>query len=805
MELRGTRRDDRLHAGRTFAALRDLRVAGLRWTFEGGDIYASPAIGEYRFTNLYTPAVTFSGGALSARGERTALSFAGGRATAWRNIFGTDPETLDQTLASGRFTHRFSSTFDVNVRASRTRTTDLGEYIHTVDASDQAGGGVRYALTPELQLVADGSFVAYRRAGASEGQQDGSGLVGASWLHGRGWLQMNAFRFSPGETPTINSPLGDREGIFAAGEYDLLPRLRVFAGGEVFRSNLDGYSGLDGRAAIPRTSGVRSFGGVRLTVGSRSTLTLRVEDGDRLSRPVLGGIDSESDTGSWSAEWQTAAGRFTGTTRYARRDNVERARTEGSYTQHDASAQVFVGLSRASQLFGMGTVTLTEQALSRNTYWQAGGGGQLQLFGRGLWMRGEGQVSRNVDQLLELYVPRESLNLGVNGSLTPLTTVGVSVYLDRAPVTSPASTPWVTRSMFRVTRSMKTGTPEMPGRLLPGAAALERGTGAVRGVVYADWNANGTRDEDEPPLAGIPLIVREAGTGSSRKDGAFTFAHVPVGLREVALDMASLPIDFDPPTIPKVLLDVAKGRASEVSFGLVPLGAIRGRVVRDLDANGRADPEDESINEAVLVLDEGMRSERVREGRFAFEAVRSGAHRLRLLPESLPDGSVISGDAEQIVRVGRERLEPETVFLVSIERRPEIRRVFPGVRTAAPAARNRPASGRAGSAASKPPAARPAAALSARAATPAPAPSGGFTIQIAALDDPLRAASLVEDLQRRGYLAYLIKPPASDPDAPFRVRIGRYASRAEADRAAGALERVAGGKVWIVRDGVSGR
>jgi cell division septation protein DedD len=267
--------------------------------------------------------------------------------------------------------------------------------------------------------------------------------------------------------------------------------------------------------------------------------------------------------------------------------------------------------------------------------------------------------------------------------------------------------------------------------------------------------------------------------------------------------MASLPVDFDPPTIPKVLLDVAKGRASEVSFGLIPLGAVRGRVVRDLNANGLADPEDEPIEGAVLVLDGGARSERAREGRFAFEAVRSGAHRLRLLLESLPEGSVISGDAEQLVRVERDRLEPEAVFLVSIERRPEIRRVFPGVRTAAPAARNRTADAKAGAASKT--AARPAGGVAARAPSRAPAQQGIFTVQIAALDDPLRAASLVEDLQRRGYAAYLVKPPAADPDAPYRVRVGRYVSRADADRSADTLERVAGGKVWIVRDGVSER
>jgi hypothetical protein len=337
---------------------------------------------------------------------------------------------------------------------------------------------------------------------------------------------------------------------------------------------------------------------------------------------------------------------------------------------------------------------------------------------------------------------------------------------------------------------------------LLGVAALERGTGSVRGIVYADWNANGMRDPEEPPLPGIPLVVGEAGSGSSRKDGAFTFTNVPAGLREVALDMGSLPVDFDPPTIPKVLLDVAKGRAAEVSFGLIPLGAIRGRVMRDLNSSGSADEGDEAIDGAVLVLDEGLRSERVRAGRFAFEAVRSGAHRIRLLIESLPEGSVVSGEVERTVMLERNRAEADVVFLVSIERRPEIRRVFPGGRTPPAAARMRPPTAPSNPAAppTRAAAARPSASPAARRAPGATAMGGSFSVQVAALDDPLRAKSMVEDLKRRGYPSYLVRPPAADPEAPFRVRVGHYGSRTDADRIVKALEREGGGKLWIVKD-----
>jgi hypothetical protein len=94
VELRGTRRYDLFHLGRTHMALRDVKFAGATWVLEGGDTYFSPAVGDYRFSNLFTPTVTFSGAMVSARTKRSHLTVVGGRATAWRNIFGSDPDSL---------------------------------------------------------------------------------------------------------------------------------------------------------------------------------------------------------------------------------------------------------------------------------------------------------------------------------------------------------------------------------------------------------------------------------------------------------------------------------------------------------------------------------------------------------------------------------------------------------------------------------------------------------------------------------------------------------------------------------------
>ena len=61
IELREARRGDRLHLGRNYATLRDLKYRNVSWTFEAGDTYFTRAIGEYGFSNLTTPAVTFAG------------------------------------------------------------------------------------------------------------------------------------------------------------------------------------------------------------------------------------------------------------------------------------------------------------------------------------------------------------------------------------------------------------------------------------------------------------------------------------------------------------------------------------------------------------------------------------------------------------------------------------------------------------------------------------------------------------------------------------------------------------------------
>ena len=801
LEARGTRRGNEFHLGRTWIALRDAKGGGLTWAFEGGDLYTSPAAGDYQFSNLSTPAFTFNGGAVTARSPRLTLQAVVGRSTALRNIFGTDPETLGQSVGIGRAMFQPNRRVQINARAARTRTWDLHEFARTVDASEQAGGGTRVTVTPWMQVVADGSYVRYRAAGSPRTQPDFSYLVGTHLLLSRGWVQVNANRYSPGDLPVLNAPLQDRKGAFAAGEYDVFSRVRLFGGWERIDTNIT-PAGVS--LVRPVGSADRGFGGVRVRVGERSSLSVRVEEGDRLTRPATSAVaglvrPTSSDTGVVSAEWQTNVRKLTAFGRYSRRSNVDASNTSGTFTLQDGSAQLFLNVSRKAQLFGQATVTHQEAlAGTGSTYLQISGGGQRQIMAPGLWLRLEGTASRNRDLLSGLTSPRDALSIGLNGQLTRLTTVGINVYVDRAPLGFTASdNAWLTRSTVRIVHSIPTGSVRVAsGSTSSTVGRVSRGTGSVLGSIFADWNANGVPDPGEELLAGIPVQLGTISHVTTARDGQFAFLNVPAGAQRVGLDLNALPVDFDPPAVADVLLELGRGDTKRVAFGLVPLGAVRGRVVEDANKNGQLDPGEPALDGAVLTLDGGQRSELAKKGAFRFDAVRAGEHRLLLLKESLPEGAAIVGDAEIPVAITKDHAQIEVTYLVRIEKRPEVRKVFPP-KIGANTTDLRPKGGSHTTPGS--PAIR---ARGARTITGEPhgvrlQAEGSFTIQIAALNDPVRAKNVAAELKASGFPAYIVEPGAADPDGPYRIRVGRFRSRAAAQVLATKLETTLGEKLWV--------
>jgi cell division septation protein DedD len=99
--------------------------------------------------------------------------------------------------------------------------------------------------------------------------------------------------------------------------------------------------------------------------------------------------------------------------------------------------------------------------------------------------------------------------------------------------------------------------------------------------------------------------------------------------------------------------------------------------------------------------------------------------------------------------------------------------------------------------------ARTAAALP---AAPAPTAAGvpnepagdGFAIQLAALGKREEAEGIVRRLASKGYSAYLMAPAAGAP-AVYRVRVGKFKDRREAESVSARLQKEEQFKPWIVR------
>jgi cell division septation protein DedD len=90
-------------------------------------------------------------------------------------------------------------------------------------------------------------------------------------------------------------------------------------------------------------------------------------------------------------------------------------------------------------------------------------------------------------------------------------------------------------------------------------------------------------------------------------------------------------------------------------------------------------------------------------------------------------------------------------------------------------------------------------------APPAPAPASaneptgqGYVVQIAALNVRSDAEAIAKRLSNKGYAAYVVAPPDGTP-AVYRVRVGKFPTKREADSVAAKLQKEEQFKPWVTR------
>jgi cell division septation protein DedD len=84
------------------------------------------------------------------------------------------------------------------------------------------------------------------------------------------------------------------------------------------------------------------------------------------------------------------------------------------------------------------------------------------------------------------------------------------------------------------------------------------------------------------------------------------------------------------------------------------------------------------------------------------------------------------------------------------------------------------------------------------ASTPASVTTGGYVVQIAALRDRVEADAIVKRLAGKGYQAFVVNPVPGKPPV-YKVQVGRFTERGEADKIAARLKSEEQFSPWVTR------
>ncbi len=80
-----------------------------------------------------------------------------------------------------------------------------------------------------------------------------------------------------------------------------------------------------------------------------------------------------------------------------------------------------------------------------------------------------------------------------------------------------------------------------------------------------------------------------------------------------------------------------------------------------------------------------------------------------------------------------------------------------------------------------------------------PGRADGFVVQVAALRGRAAAGAMAEQLVAKGYPAYVLEPSPNAPAQIYRVRVGKYPDRREAEQVKRRLEQEEQFTPWITR------
>ncbi|MDD2751615.1 MAG: SdrD B-like domain-containing protein [Candidatus Omnitrophica bacterium] len=158
----------------------------------------------------------------------------------------------------------------------------------------------------------------------------------------------------------------------------------------------------------------------------------------------------------------------------------------------------------------------------------------------------------------------------------------------------------------------------------------------IEADVFKDYNSDGLRQKDEPPVEGIKIWLGKEKSLVSDVFGSCLFKGVRGRQAYVNLDMSTLPQGYLL-TVPQTQqVGIVQNRTQRVYFGIISRSEISGIIFDDKNNNGNFDPEDRGVEKVVVTLENGKKSITDGSGRYAFANTPAGEHTITVDINSIP-------------------------------------------------------------------------------------------------------------------------------------------------------------------------
>lgn len=167
--------------------------------------------------------------------------------------------------------------------------------------------------------------------------------------------------------------------------------------------------------------------------------------------------------------------------------------------------------------------------------------------------------------------------------------------------------------------------------------------GVIQGVVFDDFNGNGTQDSGEPGIGGIALTIEGGASTVTDNNGGYQFNNVVQGSYKVQLTVPPGYVAAGPDSRTVI---IGSAGSSQANFALRAQGVIQGVVYEDRNGNGYQDDDEPGVGGVAITQNGTPVGTTNGSGGYRLDNVNPGSYTIAI---TVPDGYVAGEETTRYV------------------------------------------------------------------------------------------------------------------------------------------------------------